>query len=185
MIYDQLLHIKSWPVIERCEIERFMNFIAQTTPYTCGLACLESFYRDHGDSTTQQSLLHDHPAKCFVGRILDGRDITGALALHEFTDLCVHLGLAPLVGRDFRPEVAIPFIEGIQPTEAVIFFITHFGGGGGPTHFVRFSRMTSPDVFEVMNPSDNPQFLPMTWQQFVDWDTYFVRITLPHAPGNC
>ncbi|MGA9453828.1 MAG: hypothetical protein WBW41_21065 [Verrucomicrobiia bacterium] len=155
-----------------------MTFTEQITPYTCGLACLESFYRDHGNPTTQQSLLKEFPAKCFVGRILDGRDISGALALHEFADLCVHLGLEPVVGRDFRPEVTIPFIQSIQVHQAVIFFITHFGGG--PTHFVRFSRMTGADVFEVLNPSGNPPFLPITWQQFVAWDTYFVRITLPN-----
>jgi hypothetical protein len=44
--------------------------------------------------------------------------------------------------------------------------------------------MTGADVFQVMNPSDNPQFLPITWQQFVAWDTWFVRITLPNEPGN-
>lgn len=81
-----------------------MTYTKQITPFTCGLACLESFYRDHGKSTTQQSLLVNYPAKCFVGRILDGSDISGALALHEFVDLCVQLGLAPLAGRDFRSE---------------------------------------------------------------------------------
>lgn len=161
-----------------------MTFTKQITPYTCSLACLESFYRDHGNRTTQQSLLQDHPDKCFVGRIVDGRDISGALSREEFRFLCVDLGLAPFVGHDFRPEITIPFIQGVQQREAIIFFITHFGGSNGPTHYVRFSHMTGADVFQVMNPSDNPQFLPITWQQFVAWDTWFVRITLPNEPGN-
>jgi hypothetical protein len=161
-----------------------MTFTGQITPYTCGLACLESLYSEHGNPTTQQSLLQDYPAKCFVGRILDGRDISGALALHEFVDLCVHLGLQPFVFRDFRPEVAVPFIQGIQPRQAVIFFITHFGGSGGPTHFMRFSRILAVDVFEAMNPSGNPEFIPITWQQFVDWDIYCVRVKLPNEPGT-
>jgi hypothetical protein len=58
------------------------------------------------------------------------------------------------------------------------------GGGGGPTHFVRFSHMDGPDAFKVMNPSGNPPFLQMTWRQYVEWDTWFVRITMPRASGN-
>jgi hypothetical protein len=157
-----------------------MTFTQQITPYTCGLACLESFYRDNDSGITQQSLLEDHPAKCFVGRILNGQDITGALALHELIDLCVHLQLQPLVFRDFRAEVVIPFLQAIQPNEAVIFFITHFGGGEGPTHIVRFSKMNEAGTIEVMNPSGNPPFIPMSWDQFVSWDTSCVRIILPN-----
>lgn len=161
-----------------------MTFTQQITPYTCALACLESFYRDHGNPITQQTLLRDHPAKCFVGRIHEGRDISGALALDEFTDLCVDLGLAPVVGRDFKPEITIPFVLAVQQRQAIIFFVTHFNGGGGPQHVVGFSHMSDADVFQVMNPSGNPSFRPITRQQLVAWGTSFVRITLANEPGK-
>lgn len=159
-------------------------FTPQITPYTCALACLESFYREHGLSITQETLLRDYSSECFVGRLLDGQDISGALTIHEFVHLCGCLRLQPFAFRDFRRELTIPLIRSVQPRQTFIFFILHFGGGDGPGHSVRFSRMLAPDVFEVMNPSGNPQFVPITWQQFVDWDFFGIRITLPDAKSQ-
>lgn len=163
-----------------CFDKRIMTFIAQSSPYTCALACLESFYCDQKVPIGQQSLLRDHPTRCFVGRKLGDQDVSGALTLSEFADLCSCLDLEPLIFRDFRREATVPLIRNIEANQAVIFFIAHLGGNGGPTHFVRFSHMIGPDAFEVMNPSGNPPFFTIAWQDFVSWDTSCVRITLPN-----
>jgi hypothetical protein len=156
-----------------------MTFTAQITPYTCALACLESFYRDCGESMTQQELLNNYPAQCFVGRLLNGQDISGALKLPEFVELCKHLKLQPVcfLYTDFKSTSS--YIQKLKPNQAAIFFIAHFGGGNGPTHAVGFSKFLGGENLEIMNPSNNPPFIPLISHKLSDWQSVVVCITLP------
>ncbi len=157
-----------------------MTLTGQITPFTCPLACLESFARDHELAYTQESLLRDHAKMCNVGTKHGDQDASGSLNLIEFVKLCQHLGLQPHWIPVLYPEVIFPMLHSLTREESVIFFIVRFDGRGGATHYVRYSHMSAPGVFEVMNPQFSaPLFHPISWEQLLAWETYCVRLTAP------
>jgi hypothetical protein len=157
-----------------------MTLTGQITPFTCPLACLESFAQDLELPYTQDSLLRDHAKMCNVGTKHDDQAASGALNLIQFVDLCQDLGLQPKLFHDLLPEATIPLLLRLTPRETVIFFIVRFDGRDGATHYVRYSHMSAPGVFEVMNPQFSaPLFHPISWEQLVAWETYCVRLTAP------
>ncbi len=159
-----------------------MTLTGQTTKFTCPLACLESFSNDFGLPYTQESLLRDYPQQCNVGAIIGDEDASGTMDLMQFCNLCDELKFQPLDFHDFRSEITTPFLSSLTPRESVIFFVVRFKGVTGQTHYVRYRRQPTPTTFEIMNPRYGaPFFDTMTWEEFVTWDTWCVRLTAPNA----
>ena len=156
--------------------------VFQITRHTCALACLESIYRQHGYPTTQESLLSDYPNLCFVGRVLNQEDISGALYPNEFEALCTALGLQPspfieFVGQDIE---ALRHLNGNQ---AAVLYSRRFDGNPAKAHYVRFLRMEQSNMFWFMNPTD-VTLCAVTAQHLIDWETQFCVLTLPQSFGD-
>ena len=155
--------------------------VSQITPYTCSLACLESVFRQHGYPTTQQSLLNDYPDLCFVGRVLNGQDISGALYPAEFETLCAHLNFQPYRFR-FVPE-NINRLENPGDNQAIVFYSSRFDGNPAKRHYFRFLKMEPTDRFWFMNPTDTTLFRVIA-QRLFEWQTEFFVLTLPPTLAN-
>ena len=156
--------------------------VRQITPYTCSLACLESVYKQHGHTTTQQSLLNDYPDLCFVGRILDGRDISGALDPDEFEALCRELGLQPLRFTELVVE-NIEALRNLNDNQVAIFYSAKFDDNPAQRHYFRFLEIDQSDWFCFMNPTDTTLFGVIP-QRLIDWQTQVFVLTLPTSSGD-
>jgi hypothetical protein len=138
-------------------------------------------YRQSGYPTTQRSLLNDYPGLCFVGRVRNGQDISGALYPDEFEALCTELGLRPSRFQ-FAPE-DIDRLENPEHNQGTIFYSASFDGNPAQSHYFRFLEMKQPDWFWFMNPTDATLFRA-TAQHLIDWQTEFFVLNLPPSFGD-
>jgi hypothetical protein len=149
--------------------------IDQLTPYTCSLACLESFFIDAGKPMTQAEMLQ----QCY--QILEIHDPQhrheyGAADDGKIIGLCTSRGFSAGLYMDFRqPEVEKAFGDALQKKNGVLILSfwdnqTH--------HCVRLSDVKMPGVYEVMCPGfPKSSLLNVTFPQLVSWGFRFMVIS--------
>ena len=148
----------------------------QLTPYTCALACLESYFSDINQPHSQCEMLKNHY------RLLENPDPErrheyGAATDAQIIGLCTHLGFVAGLYQDFRqPEVEKAFTGALATNAGVLIpafwkRTTH--------HCVRLTQVKSPGLYEVMCPlfHHDAQFEDVTFPNLVSWGFRFIIIT--------
>lgn len=152
---------------------RQMRLVAQISPYTCPLACLESFLFDLGHSITQDEIIRLHPDLCIPADPAKRHEI-GALSVPIFEQLCGRLGIQCTSHKDFRQTETEADLSSLPPHSTVVIIINHPTG----THMVRFAGIQSPGSWLVMDPQfQHAQFRPISFQDLVKWNFSFCILT--------
>jgi hypothetical protein len=143
-----------------------MELVGQLTPFTCVLACLESFFKDVDSSHDQCSMLRDYSSILHVAEKHDEYGtVVGDDRLRALVD---KLGFycAP---RLYANQVDLDgFWSSLKSNEAVLIMARWKKESD---HCVRFSRITEKGEYEVMNPAFlHPKFENVTYQELVDWN---------------
>ena len=126
-----------------------MEIVSQITPYTCTLACFESYFHDLKRPLKQEEILRKHPQYCLNPHKID---IFGTMT--EVQIIC----FARLFGIETTPYIHIEkpsFIKLVKELSANdAIFITSYWKEQ-TYHCVRFSRIIdeSKGLFEVMSPA--------------------------------
>jgi hypothetical protein len=124
-----------------------MNRVPALTKYTCGLACLESYFRDVGDKTDQCKMLKD-----FTDVLLNpDKDWEYGTTSPEQIEKISHQLKYKAVTYEVYDQLKVEeiFAYSNKNKFAVIVFC-HWEGK--TQHFVRFSKILSPGLYEVMYP---------------------------------
>ena len=150
-----------------------MRLVGQISPYTCPLACLESFLFDIGQRITQEEIIRLHPDIC-IPKDSGKRHEIGALPTREFDELCRRLLIHCQTGKDHRQEVLEPLFSGLQPHATVVLLINYPTG----RHMVRLAAIEKPGSWIVMNPEFlRPHFSPLLFTDLTSWDFEFCILT--------
>jgi hypothetical protein len=152
-----------------------MTLVPQLTPYTCCLACLESFFADISRPLPQAEMLKS------CRRFLESPDPGkiheyGALDDPRIIGLCTHLGFKAGLYQDFRQaEVEKAFADALAKNYGVLILAfwqkqTH--------HCVRLSQIKTPGLYEVMCPAfQQADFVEVTFPNLVSWGFRFITIS--------
>jgi hypothetical protein len=148
--------------------------IPQLTPYTCCLACLESYFADIGRPYSQAEMLKS------CRRVLESPDPGriheyGALDDARIIGLCTHLGFSAGLYQDFRQsEVEQAFADALGKSDGVL--ISAFWKKQ-TNHCVRLSAILSPGLYEVMCPAFQAATMEkVTFPDLVSWGFRFVVV---------
>ncbi|MEY2466306.1 MAG: Peptidase family [Verrucomicrobiota bacterium] len=127
-----------------------MTIVQQLTPFTCGLACIESVCADFGRPKKQEDLLREFKNEL----IADIKDIGvfGATSLGLMVHILQKQGFTVQACEDHRPEIQQEVFEKIDLTKRAIIITAHFNLDAW--HSVRFAGMKKQDdVIFVVDPS--------------------------------
>jgi hypothetical protein len=152
-----------------------MTLTSQLTPYTCPLACLESYFSDINRPLSQCEMLKNH--RQFVeSPDPSRRHEYGALDDARIVGLCTHLGFKAGLYQDFRQqEVESAFSDALGSNAGVL--ISAFWQKQ-TNHCVRLSKIKNPGVYEVMCPMfPGAQFIDVTFPDLVSWGFRFIVIS--------
>ncbi len=151
------------------------TLVNQLTPYTCSLACLESYFVDAQKPLSQADMLkqyyqileiHDPEHRHEYGAADDGKII----------GLCTARGFSAGLYMDFRQqEVEKAFQDALQKKSGV--FILCFWNNQ-THHCVRLSDVKMPGVYEVMCPGfPKSSMMNVTFPPLVSWGFRFIVIS--------
>lgn len=151
-----------------------MNPVSALTPYTCVLACLESYLGGVGPQLTQCDILKSYPQFCLNPDPQKQHEF-GAMSDSQLIAFCNQLGIACSGFKDFRQKELEVVLTSLGKNEAVFFF-AHWRRSGH--HCVRFSRIIKSGEYEVMNPYFlSGKLEPVLLSDLVIWDFRFYRLT--------
>ena len=152
-----------------------MKLVKALTPYTCALACLESFFSDVGHQLDQCGMLKNHP------QFLTNSDPNkvheyGATNDSQIVALCRHIGFKADWFKDFRQvEVESAFTDALQKKAGVL--ILSFWKNQW-NHCVRLSQIKVPGAYEVMCPALQQATLEdVTFADLVSWGFRFIIVS--------
>ncbi|MEX2580867.1 MAG: hypothetical protein WD342_17540 [Verrucomicrobiales bacterium] len=153
-----------------------MKLVTQLTPFTCGLACIESVCSDFDIAKTEADLLRE-----FKNELLNGVSDYGNFgATHEgLVDLILQkLGFATNHRKDHRPEVLNEIFDKLDLTKTAILINANFNLNSH--HCVRFAGIKEDDVLFVMDPSFNGSSIQeYSLANLIAWDYSFIIIERP------
>jgi hypothetical protein len=147
-----------------------MKLVAQVTPTTCILACLESFLYDQGIFVTQYDILRCHP-----DLFTSSPDTFGILDVNRFIQLVGRLSWK--CTELPRPSVIdIKTILG-KPTEGIIVFCDEFNTQKGKRHAIRLKELDDTGNLYFMNPGYLRVWTgSVLFTQFASWQPHYLRI---------
>lgn len=152
-----------------------VTIINQLTPYTCVLACLESYFEDIQKPKTQCEILKD----CFavIKNPTDERKDYGAISDVQVVALAAFLGFQAGLFMDFRQNHVEPvFIDALKNNKGVLISANW---NGQSQHCVRLSGVKANGIYEVMCPmfgSQKSTLLDVTFVELVQWGFRYVLI---------
>jgi len=151
------------------------TLVDQLTPYTCSLACLESYFADVQKPLSQADMLKQHYQ---VLQIHDPkhRHEYGAADDGKIIGLCTALGFSAGLYMDFRQqEVERAFQDALGKKSAVLILCFW---GNQDHHCVRLSEVKMPGVYEVMCPGfPTSGLVNVTFPSLVSWGFRFLIIS--------
>ena len=127
-----------------------MTIVQQLTPFTCGLACIESVCVDLGRPKKQEDFLREFKNEL----IADIKDIGvfGATSLDLITLILQRQGFTVQRWKDHRPEIQQEVFEKVDLTKQAMIIVAHFNLDAW--HSVRFAGMKKQDdVIFAVEPS--------------------------------
>lgn len=144
--------------------------VAQTTPYNCVLACLESTLQDRGHQLSQDQLIQQFPLECSSGRTDQaGNDITGSVHPVRLPTLLLACGLGPNLRVGKGPAVLVETSNAMA--NGAILLVPHRNLAGAEEHHcVRVTQIAPNDSIAVMDPRRAAEGL-QTWH----WDHLAAR----------
>jgi hypothetical protein len=132
-------------------IYRKINLVQQISPYTCALACLESFLKDIGRAETQQSMLQDVKIKVFLNEAtLYDTKIYGAVTPSIFENILCELNIkmTKLTLQDVSKHLSA------LDSKSAIFLLGKGAWSKNDSHAVRILNFEQ-SKFIVFDPSAN------------------------------
>jgi hypothetical protein len=149
----------------------FMTLTSALTPYTCGLACLESYFSDIGRALDQCEILKKYP-QYVTNPDASKFNEFGATSDTQLVDLCRHLGFMADRYEDFRQDVVDEWFDRWLTNKFCV--LLYLGG-----HCVRLSQIISAGKYEVMNPKLGTVDLEeVTFNALVERNFSFIAIGL-------
>jgi len=150
-----------------------MQLVTQLTPFTCGLACVESVCADFGVLKRQEDMLRD-----FRGELLKGIvkiEHFGCINPTLMTHILIQYGFSVQACRDHRPEIQQEIFEKVDPATTAIIISAHFKLNSH--HSVRFGGMEDGDTLFAMNPTFNGAKIDKySISKLITWDYEFLVI---------
>lgn len=151
-----------------------MKEVTQLTPFTCGLACIESVCFDFGINKKQEDFLRD-----FKGELLSGITEVGHFGCTNprmIEYILRRIGLSVQSWKDHRPEIQSEIFERIDPIQNPVIISAHFELNYH--HVVRFNGINSDGKILVMNPTFSGATIDKyQLSDLIKWDYEFLLIT--------
>jgi len=146
------------------------------TPYTCALACLESFFLDIERPLDQCEMLKKYP-QFLTDPDPNRRHEYGAASDVQIVGLCSHLGYKVGLFQDFRQgNIEKEFQDALDKKAGVLIMALW---DRKDAHCVRLSKIKVPGVYEVMSPSlQKADLLEVTFPQLISWNFRFIIVSL-------
>jgi hypothetical protein len=152
-----------------------MTIVHQITPFTCGLACIESVCADFGRSKRQEDFLREFKNEL----IADIKDIGvfGATSLGLMTHILQKQGFTVVHWKDHRPEIQQEIFEKVDLAKQAILITAHFNLDAW--HSVRFAGMKKQDdvVFAVDPSFGGAGIFEYSIANFIKWKYEFLVIS--------
>jgi hypothetical protein len=149
--------------------------IPALTPYTCGLACLESVFLDMGRPLSQSDML-----KQFYPFLLNPDPEHfheyGSTTPNQIIGICQHLGFKIVqTGQDFtEANCATVFGDWLSKDVAVLIYSFW---QGKYHHCVRLSKILTTSEYEVVNPSlAHFDITKVLFSDLVSWQFGYIAI---------
>lgn len=154
-----------------------MTLTHQITPFTCGLACIESIAHDLGKPITQCEILKKYKKELIAGC---GRiEQFGAVPDHVLEDILQREGFATSPHKDHRKDLVKKLFDNLTQKQAVLITALF---AGHAWHSVRWAGNKNDNTFFVMDPNfGNPQPVISEYDidLFIQWDFSFIVVTAP------
>lgn len=151
-----------------------MTIVQQITPFTCGLACIESVCADLRKPKKQEDLLREFKNE-LIADIADIRNF-GATSLNLMFQILQKQGFTVQKWKDHRPEIQQEQFEKIDLTKQAIIIVAHFNLDSW--HSVRFAGMKQDDTFFAVEPSFNQAgIVEYSIFNLIKWDYSFLTIS--------
>jgi hypothetical protein len=151
------------------------TIVDQLTPYTCSLACLESYFTDIQKPLSQADMLKQHYG---ILQIPDPqhRHEYGSADDGKIIGICTALGFSPGLYMDFRQaEVEKAFSDALTKKHGVMIMAFW---NNQTNHCVRLAAIKLPGLYEVMCPVfPKSQLLDVTFPQLVSWAFRFLIVS--------
>ena len=142
-----------------------MQPLSAISPYTCALACLESYFSDIGVGTTQCDILRDHPTFCSNPA---KPSEFGAVTVQQLAALCQHLGFTFTPYKDHRKNLVDSLLQSLTSDSTALIYANWNLRGH---HCVRFHQILPTGNYEVMNPQfQSPKIESVPFKDLVDWN---------------
>ncbi len=145
-----------------------MRLVGQLTPFTCGLACIESVSFDLGKPITQAELLVRYKDNLIgsAERIEHFGEANGETVEFLLNDL----GFRTSVQKEHQVEVARATLDALSENQAALISGRFHNSGW---HFVRWAGFQDKDTLLLMNPSFSlpcAKIEPYSFADLVAWD---------------
>jgi len=154
-----------------------MHYVNQLTPFTCGLACIESVATDFNIQTSQAKLLVDYKHQLLA----DARKLGdfGSASPTMMTVIWQALGIKGQWLQDHNvPDFRQNVLATLNHNREAILFFADFQKNGW--HCIRFEALDGQNGIKVMVPVfQHATALPMTitGQDLVDWGFFYAKLT--------
>ena len=152
-----------------------MRLVQQLTPFTCGLACVESVSFDLGKPITQAELLVRYK-DVLIGSAQKIEHF-GAATGETIEYLLNDLGFKTSIHKDHRLNVVTDMLNGLSENQAVLIS-AHFNHS--TWHIVRWAGFQDQQTLLAMNPSfslPGATIMPYPFADLVDWDSTLLLVT--------
>lgn len=155
-----------------------MHLVQQITPFTCGLACVESLTTDAGKPITQAELLVKY--KCLLQQTIPKIEIFGSTNPLVLAAILENLGCKVFSGKDHRKDVVREELK--KNNDALIFANYELKAW----HCWRFEKVLDDDHISAMNPSffsPKAQIETLSFDDLIKWDYSFVIVPRNTKPN--
>jgi len=151
------------------------TIIDQLTPYTCSLACLESYFIDIKKPLSQCEILKNHYD---ILEVIDPahKHEYGAIDRSKIIHLCTKLGFTAILYQDFRQKEVEQIFDDALKANNGIFIIANWNNKS--SHCVRLSRIKATGLYEAMCPiHPKSAMIDVKFSDLVQWGFMFLIIS--------
>lgn len=152
-----------------------MKIVEQLTPYTCGLANLESLTADFPPPISQAAMLIKYQAMLIAdARVLGDFGCTSMQAMKHIWD---DAGFTGDWQKDHRQDVVRDGILKQLTAKQSVFLISNYQKNGW--HCIRFAGLKDDDTVFAMVPEFGGQtkIREVSFQNLIAWDFSFAVVT--------
>ena len=153
-----------------------MHSVNQITPFTCGLACIESVATDLGISITQCDMLIKYKQE-LLADVPDYGDF-GSTSPPLIQTIWRNLGLNGAWTRDHDiPHVRNTVFANINPKQAVLIFSNLEKRAWHCTRFIQLNGAHCVDLMVPVFHQPAAATLTFSFQDLADWDFHYAVIS--------